>query len=234
MPPAIAKRMHGEAAAGAGHLYCMHMPPSRSLPDQLAISADRALRALFAPARGARPAPGLPAALLAEPERRKAAGLMRVNHAGEIAAQGLYHGQALVARDPAIRQMLEDAGREETDHLAWCEQRLRELQDRPSRLDPLWYAGSFAIGVVAGLANDRVSLGFVAETERQVERHLDTHLEQLPATDQRSRAILMQMRADEIAHGELALRSGGAELPAPVRKIMQATARVMTTTARWI
>ena len=159
---------------------------------------------------------------------------MRINHAGEIAAQGLYHGQALVAREPAIRALLERAGREETDHLAWCEERLRELQDRPSRLDPLWYAGSFAIGVVAGLANDRVSLGFVAETERQVEQHLQTHLEQLPAGDLRSRAILEQMRADEKAHGELALRSGGAALPVPVQKIMRATARLMTTTARWI
>jgi len=210
------------------------MTPSRSLPDQLLASADRALRALFAPARAARPTPGLRGSAPAEPERRLAAGLMRVNHAGEIAAQGLYHGQALVARDPAIRQLLQEAGREETDHLAWCEERLRELQDRPSRLDPLWYAGSFAIGVAAGLANDRVSLGFVAETERQVERHLDTHLEQLPATDLRSRAIITQMRADEIAHGDLAMKSGGESLPIPVQKLMQATARVMTTTARWI
>jgi ubiquinone biosynthesis monooxygenase Coq7 len=160
--------------------------------------------------------------------------MMRVNHAGEIAAQGLYHGQALVARDPAIRSLLETAGREETDHLAWCEQRLRELNDRPSRLDPLWYAGSFAIGVAAGLASDRVSLGFVAETERQVERHLDTHLESLPPEDERSRAIITQMRADEHAHGELALHAGGVSLPVPVQKIMQATARVMTTTARWV
>jgi 3-demethoxyubiquinol 3-hydroxylase len=160
--------------------------------------------------------------------------MMRINHAGEIAAQGLYHGQALVARDPAIRSLLEKAGREETDHLAWCEQRLHELNDRPSRLDPLWYAGSFAIGVAAGLANDRISLGFVAETERQVERHLDTHLESLPAEDERSRAILTQMRADERAHGQLALLAGGISLPVPVQKIMQATARVMTGTARWI
>jgi 3-demethoxyubiquinol 3-hydroxylase len=234
MPSGIAKPMREDAAAYVEHIYCMHMTPSRSLPDQLLSTADRALRALFAPARAARPAPGLPGAIPVETERRLAAGLMRVNHAGEIAAQGLYHGQALVARDPAIRQLLEKASREETDHLAWCEERLRELQDRPSRLDPLWYAGSFAIGVAAGLANDRVSLGFVAETERQVERHLDTHLEQLPATDLRSRAIITQMRADEIAHGDLALESGGASLPIPVQKLMQATARVMTTTSRWI
>jgi ubiquinone biosynthesis monooxygenase Coq7 len=159
---------------------------------------------------------------------------MRINHAGEIAAQGLYHGQALVARDPAIRSLLEQAGREETDHLAWCEERLRELNDRPSRLDPLWYAGSFAIGMAAGLANDRISLGFVAETERQVEKHLETHLQQLSPDDLRSRAILTQMQADEKAHGELALQSGGAPLPVPVQKIMQATARLMTTTARWV
>jgi ubiquinone biosynthesis monooxygenase Coq7 len=159
---------------------------------------------------------------------------MRVNHAGEMAAQGLYHGQALVARNPATRALLEQSGREETDHLAWCEQRLRELNDRPSLLDPLWYAGSFAIGVVAGLASDGISLGFVAETERQVERHLDAHIEQIPAVDQRSRDILLQMRADEQAHGELATRAGGIRLPAPVQKLMQTTGRVMTTTARWI
>jgi ubiquinone biosynthesis monooxygenase Coq7 len=206
----------------------------RSLADQLLISADRALRALLAPAAATRPTPGTRGEPLPEAERRQAAGLMRINHAGEIAAQGLYHGQALVARDPAIRNLLEQAGREETDHLAWCETRLRELNDRPSRLDPLWYAGSFAIGMAAGLASDRVSLGFVAETERQVERHLGTHLAQLPADDERSRAILLQMRADEKAHGELARQAGGATLPLPVQKIMQATAKVMTTTARHV
>lgn len=210
------------------------MASERTLADQLLASADRALRALFVPARAARPTPGVPDATPPEAERRQTAGLMRINHAGEIAAQGLYHGQALVARDPHIRTLLEQAGREEADHLAWCEQRLRELNDRPSRLDPLWYAGSFAIGVAAGLASDRVSLGFVAETERQVARHLDTHLEQIPPEDERSRAILSQMRDDEKAHGQHALESGGVELPLPVQKIMQATARLMTTTARWI
>lgn len=192
------------------------------------------MRSLFAPTRASRPTPGSPGPVPADPARRDAAAMMRVNHAGEIAAQGLYHGQALVARDPAIRDLLERAGREETDHLAWCETRLRELGDRPSRLDPLWYAGSFAIGVAAGLASDRVSLGFVAETERQVERHLDSHLERLPEADSRSRAILAQMRADEQAHGQLARHAGGIDLPAPVQKVMQLTARVMTTTARWI
>jgi len=176
----------------------------------------------------------MPQAPTSEDDRHSAAGLMRVNHAGEIAAQGLYHGQALVARDPAIRVLLEQAGREETDHLAWCEQRLGELHDRPSLLDPLWYAGSFVIGAAAGLASDKVSLGFVVETERQVERHLDAHLEQLPAEDARSRAILTQMRADERAHGELAGRAGGVTLPLPVRRAMQLCSKVMTITARWI
>jgi ubiquinone biosynthesis monooxygenase Coq7 len=159
---------------------------------------------------------------------------MRINHAGEIAAQGLYHGQALVARDAKIRALLESAGREENDHLAWCETRLTELQDRPSLLDPLWYAGSFAIGVVAGLASDRVSLGFVAETERQVESHLESHLGLLPEEDARSRAILERMRSDEKTHGELAQQAGGVALPEPVRRLMSATAKLMTTTSRWI
>lgn len=214
------------------------MAGERTLSDQLLASADRALRSLLAPARAGRPTPQpaspAPLAPADEAERRLAAGLMRVNHAGEIAAQGLYHGQALVARDPAVRELLEHSGREETDHLAWCEQRLRELHDRPSRLDPLWYAGSFAIGVAAGLASDKVSLGFVAETERQVEAHLDSHLEQLPADDLRSRAIVAQMRSDEQSHGAAAQHAGGVDLPPPVRSLMRLTAKVMTTTARWI
>jgi 3-demethoxyubiquinol 3-hydroxylase len=189
---------------------------------------------MLAPARGSRPLPGPAPVELPEASRRQTAAMMRVNHAGEIAAQGLYHGQALVARDPAIRAQLESAAREETDHLAWCEQRLRELKDRPSLLDPLWYAGSFAIGCVAGLASDRISLGFVAETERQVEAHLEGHLEQLAPEDTRSRALLAQMRDEEIAHGRSAKSAGGVELPAPARALMRATARVMTTTARWI
>jgi 3-demethoxyubiquinol 3-hydroxylase len=202
--------------------------------DQVLASLDRALRALLAPARASRPAPGSAATPLEEPARRQAAALMRVNHAGEVAAQGLYHGQALVARDPAIRNLLDKAAREEADHLAWCETRLSELGSRPSYLQPLWYMGSFAIGVVAGMASDRVSLGFVAETERQVEQHLDSHLEQLPGEDLRSRQILGAMRDDEQAHGQLATDSGAVTLPAPVRQLMRATARVMTTTARWI
>jgi ubiquinone biosynthesis monooxygenase Coq7 len=157
---------------------------------------------------------------------------MRINHAGEIAAQGLYHGQALAARDPAVRQMLLEAGREETDHLAWCEARLAELGDRASRLDPLWYVGSFAIGLAAGLVSDRASLGFVSETEAQVEKHLEGHLERLPARDARSRAILAQMRDDEVQHGQQARDAGGAALPEPVKQLMKLTGRVMTSTAR--
>jgi len=159
---------------------------------------------------------------------------MRVNHAGEIAAQALYHGQALVARNCTTREMLLEAAREESDHLAWCETRLRELDARPSLLNPLWYAGSFAIGALAALAGDRTSLGFVVETERQVEGHLDEHLGRLPAGDTRSRAILQTMRTDEIAHGANARAAGGAELPSPVRALMRRTARVMTGVAYWI
>ncbi|HXC60974.1 MAG TPA: 2-polyprenyl-3-methyl-6-methoxy-1,4-benzoquinone monooxygenase [Steroidobacteraceae bacterium] len=210
------------------------MGPPRSFTDQLLVAASRALGALGVPAQASRPTPGGPPPTLEEAERRHTAGLMRVNHAGEIAAQGLYHGQALTARNPETRALLERAAREESDHLAWCEQRLKELRDRPSLLDPLWYAGSFAIGALAGLAGDRRSLGFVAETERQVERHLDGHLEQLAPSDTRSRAIIEQMRADERSHGELAQAAGGVALPTPVQHLMRTTARIMTTTARWI
>jgi len=159
---------------------------------------------------------------------------MRVNHAGEVAAQALYHGQALVARCAATRDLLLKAAREETDHLAWCETRLKELDSRPSLLNPFWYAGSFTIGAVAALMGDRTSLGFVVETERQVEGHLDEHLARLPADDARSRAIIQTMRTDEIAHGMSAKAAGGAELPSPVRALMRNTARLMTATAYWI
>jgi ubiquinone biosynthesis monooxygenase Coq7 len=204
------------------------------LTDHLLGAADRALRALLVPAQASRPVPGPPPGDLEEAGRREAAALMRINHAGEIAAQGLYHGQALVARDPQTREMLLRAGREETDHLAWCETRLAELRDRPSRLDPLWYAGSFAIGLLAGVLGDKTSLGFVAETERQVESHLDGHLERLPQADQRSRAILTQMRDDEMQHGQQARAAGGVELPAPIRQLMRMTGRIMTGAARII
>src|SRR5579883_2920016 len=205
-------------------------------------AADRALRALFAPAHASRPSPqppalsgeGASASELSPDERRRSAALMRVNHAGEIAAQALYHGQAIVARSEATRKMLLDAAREETDHLAWSESRLKELDSRPSLLNPLWYAGSFFIGALAALAGDRASLGFVVETERQVEGHLDDHLGRLPVADLRSRAIVEQMRTDEMAHGSNARAAGGMELPGPVRALMRQTARVMTGTAYWV
>lgn len=167
-------------------------------------------------------------------EMRHSAGLMRVNHAGEIAAQALYHGQSMLARDPQTRDWLIEAAREEADHLAWCEERLRELGAKPSLLNPLWYAGSFALGAAAAALSDRASLGFVAETERQVEGHLSEHLEQLPPADSRSRAIVAAMRDDEIEHGRHAREAGGVDLPLPVQKLMQRTARVMTRTAYWI
>jgi ubiquinone biosynthesis monooxygenase Coq7 len=156
---------------------------------------------------------------------------MRVNHAGEVAAQALYYGQALVARDETTREHLLYAAREEGDHLAWCAARLEQLGSRPSLLNPVWFAGSATIGAVAGLIGDRVSLGFVAETERQVEAHLDDHLERLPGGDLSSRAILEQMRADEIRHGQDAVARGGEDLPAPIQALMRLTSRVMTLTA---
>jgi len=167
-------------------------------------------------------------------ERRQAAGLMRVNHAGEMAAQALYQGQSLTARDPTLRQKLHQASIEEADHLNWCRRRLDELDASPSRLDPLWYMGSLMIGITAGVAGDRWNLGFLAETEHQVVRHLEGHLERLPAHDQRSRHIVTQMREDELGHATLAEDLGAAELPAPVRGMMRLTAKVMTTLAERI
>lgn len=164
---------------------------------------------------------------LDEHERRHAAGLMRINHAGEISAQALYQGQAFVARDPALREHLLEAAREEQDHLRWCEERLQELDDSPSKLQPLWYAGSFAIGAAAGLAGDRWSLGFVDETERQVAEHLGEHLQGLPEKDQRSRAILETMKRDEERHGHEAREAGARPLPPPVRGLMRQVAKLM-------
>lgn len=208
----------------------------RSPLDRFIGVADRALRAVFAPARASRPLPAEPLApgALTEAQRRESGALMRVNHTGEVAAQALYHGQACLARSETTRERLLTAAREEADHLAWCETRLSELQSRPSLLDPLWYAGSFAIGALAAAFGDRVSLGFVTETERQVEGHLDDQIARLPPADTRSRAILEAMREDEIAHGAAARAAGGIDLPAPVRALMRHTARVMTHTAYWI
>lgn len=215
----------------------MSRQPTRrmNLLDRVIVDMDRGLKALGAesPAQGRdNPAGEVPeAAGLSQAQRRHAAGLMRVDHAGEVAAQALYHGQALTARTPRLRDAMEQAAREEGDHLRWCSERLDELGDQASRLDPLWYIGSFLIGAVAGLAGDRWSLGFVVETERQVVRHLDSHLSSLPDSDRRSRAILEQMRADEAGHATSALESGAAELPQPVKRLMAVMARVMTETA---
>jgi ubiquinone biosynthesis monooxygenase Coq7 len=208
-----------------------------TLPDQLILNLDRALRTVFGKPitteRG-NPADGAAEAELSEEERRLAAGLMRVDHSGEVAAQALYQGQALTAKLPRVRDKMQRAADEENDHLAWCEQRLDELGSHKSRLNPFWYAGSFAIGAVAGAAGDKWSLGFVAETERQVVRHIDDHLARLPASDRRSRAILEQMREDEGHHATTALEAGGAPLPLPVRRLMALTSKVMTRTAFWV
>ena len=206
--------------------------------DRLLAELDRALHTAFpavahAAAR-ANPAADLPADELHAGERRLSGRLMRVNHAGEVAAQALYRGQAFTARGDAVHQGMAQSAAEEIDHLAWCEERLRELDGAPSRLDPLWYLGSFAIGAAAGLLGDRFSLGFVAETERQVAEHLDGHLRRLPPSDARSRAILEQMKTDETHHGDKASRAGGIAMPVPVRTLMRLTSKVMTETAYWI
>lgn len=206
------------------------------IPDTLIIHFDKALRTVFASAASRRPYPdmGLAEADLSEEEKRHAAGLMRVNHSGEVCAQALYQGQALTARNPEAAKALVEASDEETEHLAWCEKRLEELGSRKSLLNPLWYAGSFGLGVLAGALGDKWNLGFLAETERQVEGHLDGHLTSLPAQDAKSRAIVQQMKVDEIKHAETALAHGGAELPLPVKLAMQLSSKVMTRTAYWL
>lgn len=217
--------------------------------DRLLISLDNALRTLSGAVHAARPCPTPPAAPaadtaagspsqgpadLTDTERRLSGSLMRVNHVGEVCAQALYQAQALTARDPALRARMAAAAREEVDHLAWTQQRLDALGARRSWLNPLWYAGAFGIGLLAGRAGDAVSLGFVVETERQVEQHLAGHLSRLPAADSASRAIVDAMQADERRHAEGAQEAGAAELPAPVRWAMRAAARVMTATAHCI
>lgn len=198
--------------------------------DDLIIEFDRALRTLAAPARSVRPTPGgqFSDAPLSESERAHVVGLMRVNHCGEVCAQALYQGQSLTSRAPEVRDALRGAADEETEHLAWTEQRIRELGGRTSLMNPLWYVGSLALGIAAGVLGDKWNLGFLAETERQVEAHLDSHLVSLPSDDQRSRAIVDQMRLDEIQHAETAVAHGAAELPALVRIAMRASAKVMT------
>lgn len=204
--------------------------------DDLIIAFDQGLRTVFAPARSVRATPGeaLPDAEMHESQRSLAAALMRVNHSGEICAQALYQGQALTARDSKARAALEHAAQEETEHLAWTEGRIAELGGSKSLLNPLYYAGSFAIGATAGLLGDQWNLGFLAETERQVVRHLEGHLQRLPEADQKSRAIVEQMRDDEARHATSALRHGGAELPAPVKAAMRLSSRVMTGTAFFV
>jgi len=205
--------------------------------DQLIRNLDQALRTTFGPPpEPSRPNPAAaePEAELSDAERELAGRLMRINHAGEISAQALYQGQALTARLPTVRQKMERAATEENDHLAWTEERIRELGTHTSYLAPVWYAGSFAIGALAGLAGDKWSLGFVVETERQVIRHLESHLAQLPEQDQRDRSILEQMKIDEAQHATTALGAGAAELPAPAKALMAMTSKVMTQTAYWL
>jgi len=199
----------------------------------LIVGFDRALRTLAGTAQASRPVPGamLPEGELSPDERRHAAGLMRVNHTGEVCAQALYSAQALVTRDPDIGARFALAAREEEDHLAWTQQRLDELSSRPSLFNPLWYAGSFAIGALAGLAGDRVNLGFVVETERQVEEHLSSHLDRLPPQDEKSRAIVGAMRDDEARHADMAEAAGALPLPRPVRDLMHTAAGVMKAVA---
>lgn len=207
-----------------------------SLIDRCIGEIDSAIKTLSAPLQARRSCPSAAGgeAGLAEAERRESARLMRVNHAGEVAAQGLYQGQSITARDPGVSAAMRHAAAEETDHLAWCEQRLKELGGRSSVLNPLWYLGSFAIGALAGALGDRASLGFIAETEQQVEAHLQDHLGRLPAADRRSRAILEQMRHDETQHGAAAMAMGGESLPKPLRAAMRLTSRVMTGSSYWI
>lgn len=208
-----------------------------SIFDQALISIDHGIRTVFgtpATSERADPAAHLPEADLTEEERRTAARLMRVNHAGEVSAQALYQGQALTARLPEVRDKMERAALEENDHLAWCERRTKELGSHTSLLNPLWYAGSLAIGALAGRIGDKWSLGFIVETEHQVVRHLEDHLGRLPPSDERSRAILSQMKVDEAHHATTAFEAGAAPLPDPVKRLMTLTSRLMTTTAYWI
>jgi len=210
-----------------------HLTPS----DHLISNLDQALRTLFGQPKiteRANPASGLDDSDMDDATRRHTARLMRINHTGEVCAQGLYQGQALTARRAEVRDSMERSAAEENDHLDWCEQRLQELDDRTSLLNPLFYLGSFTMGAAAGLAGDKWSLGFVGETERQVEGHLDSHLAQLPEPDRRSRAILEQMKADEIEHGNKAMALGGARLPAAIRRAMTLTSRLMTRSVYWL
>jgi 3-demethoxyubiquinol 3-hydroxylase len=207
--------------------------PKLPSTEDVILQFDKALRTVFATASSRRPYPDadLPEAELSEDEKKHAAGLMRINHSGEVCAQALYAGQALTARNPEAQQALLEAADEETEHLAWCEKRLNELGSHKSLLNPLWYTGSFALGAFAGVLGDKWNLGFLAETERQVEGHLDSHLDKLPPQDAKSRAVVEQMKIDEMKHADTAIAHGGAELPAPVRQAMQLTSKLLTLAA---
>ena len=204
--------------------------------DRLIVEFDKGLRTLFSQAHSVRPYPDaqLVDPPLADSEKKHAAALMRVNHTGEICAQALYQGQALTARDPAVQQRLQQAAREETEHLAWTAHRVHELGGHLSVLNPLWYSGSLAMGAMAGLLGDKWNLGFLAETERQVGQHLQSHLDKLPAQDEKSRAIVTQMYIDETAHADMAVELGGAPLPRPVQWAMQLNGKLMTNTVYWV
>ncbi|MDP2025209.1 2-polyprenyl-3-methyl-6-methoxy-1,4-benzoquinone monooxygenase [Sulfuriferula sp.] len=201
--------------------------------DKLIIEFDKGLRTLLAPAQSARPLPGrnLPEAALSDADKQHAAALMRVNHVGEVCAQALYQGQALTARNPDTKAALDEAAREETEHLAWCEARITALGGRKSLLNPLWYSGALAMGMTAGALGDKWNLGFLAETERQVEAHLHGHLDSLPAADAKSRAVVEQMKQDEARHADTAVAHGGRALPKVVAGLMRAASKVMTATA---
>jgi ubiquinone biosynthesis monooxygenase Coq7 len=204
--------------------------------DRLIIEFDRGLRTLFSRAHSVRlhPDDHIPEAGMDEADRKKSAALMRVNHSGEICAQALYQGQALTARDPAVQASLYRAAQEETEHLAWTARRVHELGGRLSLLNPVWYTGSLAMGAVAGMLGDKWNLGFLAETERQVGEHLQSHMDRLPEQDTKSRAIVTQMSIDEAAHSSMATALGGATLPGPVAAAMKLNGRIMTSTAYWV
>ncbi len=204
--------------------------------DRVVGEIDKAIKVLAAPAHSARPFPASPGGdlVLDEGDAVESARLMRVNHSGEVAAQGLYQGQALIARDPAVATAMRHSATEEMDHLAWCERRIQELNGRTSVLNPLWYAGSFAIGALAGSLGDRTSLGFIAETEKQVETHLRSHRHRLAPADRRSQSVVDQMTQDEASHGAKASALGATELPIPLRWVMRLTARVMTFSSYWV
>lgn len=204
--------------------------------DKLIIEFDKGLKTLTASAHSVRPHPdeNVQEPELSAEEKRHALGLMRVNHCGEVCAQALYNGQALTAKNPQIVDALQQASKEETEHLAWCEKRIHELGGHTSLLNPLWYAGSFTLGAIAGAIGDKWNLGFLAETEHQVGAHLEKHLHELPASDEKSRAILQQMKTDEAQHADTAIGLGGAELPAPIKDAMKHISKVMTSTTYYL